>query len=428
MCLMAWYSTIRDPNQIMLQKDKNMMTEKIVVVIPVFNRLSTTLECIKKLKTQSIDCLNIVVVDGGSIDGTPEILRQSFPDIRLYANEGDLWWTDAVALAVKRELPYLVDTDFVFLVNNDTVLEEDTVERLLATSKKYNNAIVAASVKNMTGEGVVSGARVTWGPNSSEPVGHSSIDLESNDILKVDVVFGRATLIPVKVFSSIGNFDTLNFPHYYGDSDFFLRASNHGFTIIIDCKTLVRCHDDEANTGAHFVRGSAISLEKAWELLSSKKSNLNLKIAWRFAWKHAPNRQKIINASSVCVKNTITILSMYSRNFPKLHYCAKMLFKLIYKATKMRILYLSFNELRHHGFDPIQMINNKEITQSGIPHTYNLNVPKSRLFRELNRFALLMLRHYNPIVKIRIYNFVRAWHKTQKGKAILIQRLPDKIS
>ena len=49
---------------------------KVFVVVPVFQRLAHTLRCIADLEAQTYPNLEVVVVDGGSRDGSVDALRQ----------------------------------------------------------------------------------------------------------------------------------------------------------------------------------------------------------------------------------------------------------------------------------------------------------------------------------------------------------------
>lgn len=261
-----------------------------------------------------------------------------------------------------------------------------------------------------------------WGFEVAESLGYHEDEILHNEVLHADVVYGRATLIPIGVFAVVGNFDAIRFPQYYGDSDFFLRASRAGFSLLIDCRSIVKCREDDANTGVHYVE-KAISLQRAWQMATSRKSNLNLAAACRFMWIHAPAGKRMASAASAVLRNCREIAYFYLlRHAAAIHRFRKIRsvvlslppFPLMRNYIRIRPLFLTFAELRRHGFDPIEMLQKKEIYASEIPHAYHLNIPISSILRKWSRFSGLVLRNYNPYAIRRIRRFTRAWVSKQQ--------------
>lgn len=56
--------------------ERNVKDIKISVVIPILNTVTYIRECLESVKKQSIDELEIICVDGGSVDGTLEIIKE----------------------------------------------------------------------------------------------------------------------------------------------------------------------------------------------------------------------------------------------------------------------------------------------------------------------------------------------------------------
>jgi GT2 family glycosyltransferase len=390
---------------------------RVYAVVPVYNRVDKTQECISLLKQQTYEQICIVVVDGGSTDNTQQIVADRYPDVLIFSDNRELWWTDAMAYAMDRLIPLMNEKDYIFSVNSDTILSNDTVERLVRMSRLRNNANVAASVQEVGGRYIAAGARLTWGVSLSHPLGLDRDYADGSDEpLEADALFGRATLIPFHAFRRVGNFDCRRFPQYYGDTDFFFRATRAGMRCLIDRATLVYCVEDEANTGIHFVRSRKIAVKDLWSIAFSRRSNLNLLYGVRFVWKHAPWRWKLISMASILAKHVYQIFEIYGVNPVRTVWAAlrvPSLPRAIRHVCEMQPKHLTFGELRKHGFDAQKMLRDGEIRPSGIPHTFHLAVSVKRMMNEWPTFRPLILRHYNPLVSCRVQRFARRIRRRQ---------------
>ena len=100
------------------------MAEKVTVIIPNYNGLKFMRPCMEALRQQTCREFQVLVVDNGSDDGSVEWLKeQGIPTIFLKENTG---FTGAVNVGIKAS-----HTEFVLLLNNDTVADPRLVEELL---------------------------------------------------------------------------------------------------------------------------------------------------------------------------------------------------------------------------------------------------------------------------------------------------------
>jgi GT2 family glycosyltransferase len=99
---------------------------RATVVIPTYNGAAMLAETLEALERQTVDHA-VVVVDNASTDGTPELVAERFPRVRVLRLDENLGFGRAVNRGVE-----LVETDVVVLVNNDVVCENDFLERLVA--------------------------------------------------------------------------------------------------------------------------------------------------------------------------------------------------------------------------------------------------------------------------------------------------------
>ena len=97
------------------------------IVIVSWNAKKFVLECLNSLlKLKELESSEIIVVDNDSSDGTPELVRESFPFVKLIRNDSNLGFGKANNIGIKE-----ATGKYVFLVNSDVVVPEGCIESML---------------------------------------------------------------------------------------------------------------------------------------------------------------------------------------------------------------------------------------------------------------------------------------------------------
>jgi GT2 family glycosyltransferase len=112
----------------------------VSVVIPNWNGGHLILDCLDSLRQQRYATIEVLVVDGGSRDGSPELVAERHPDVRLVrlnANRGFSGNVNAGLRAAQGEL--------LALLNNDAEAEPDWLAELVAGLERQPSAGSAAS-------------------------------------------------------------------------------------------------------------------------------------------------------------------------------------------------------------------------------------------------------------------------------------------
>ena len=117
------------------------MNENIVITIVIVNYnvrefLEQALISVKKALTKIPS--EIIVVDNASIDGSVMMLKQRFPEIKLIESKRNLGFSAGNNLAIQE-----AKGDYVVLLNPDTVVQEDTFDKLLDFFKRTPDASAA---------------------------------------------------------------------------------------------------------------------------------------------------------------------------------------------------------------------------------------------------------------------------------------------
>lgn len=99
--------------------------KRVSVIIVNWNGKDATLDCIESLLRQDYPELEIIVSDNGSTDGSLEIFRKDYPQVRLVENGENLGFGSAVNKGIE-----IAKGDYFLFLNNDLVLKEDAVATL----------------------------------------------------------------------------------------------------------------------------------------------------------------------------------------------------------------------------------------------------------------------------------------------------------
>ncbi len=95
---------------------------KVSVITVCFNSASTIEDTIKSVINQSYPNIEYVIIDGGSTDGTPEIIKKYHKNIAYWVSEKDKGIYDAMNKGIRA-----ATGDVVSILNSDDMYDSDTV-------------------------------------------------------------------------------------------------------------------------------------------------------------------------------------------------------------------------------------------------------------------------------------------------------------
>lgn len=202
---------------------------KLAVIMTCYNRRDTTLTCLRALYQQT-EAFDVYLTDDDSSDGTSEAVKTNYPQVHLLKGNGNLYWVGGMRLAFAEAMQK--GYEYYLWLNDDTLIESDVIERLLAihrdlSERDRSNSIVVGSTKDpQTGKPTYGGSVKSkrWYSNKFE-------FLEPSGVLQeCDTMYGNCVLIPDSVAKKAGNLDAA-FIHSLGDLDYGLRARKLGCSI-----------------------------------------------------------------------------------------------------------------------------------------------------------------------------------------------------
>ncbi len=217
------------------------MNNTIAILIPVHNKLDLTRQCLANLQSLINNATDkvqfkIIIIDDGSTDSTSQWVKEHFPEVILLNGDGNLWWSGAVNKGAQYAVEQL-KADYILLWNNDVYAAPDYFSALSEIIEKTDkNTIVGSKIFCDMHFKTVWSVGGKFDPYSGKlnMTGYFRDDThEWQQPMEVDWLPGMGTLVPNEVINTIGYWDAENFPQYFGDSDYTLRAKLSGFKNIV---------------------------------------------------------------------------------------------------------------------------------------------------------------------------------------------------
>jgi GT2 family glycosyltransferase len=202
---------------------------RAAVVIPSWNGAHLLGGCLASLTAQSHPA-QLLVVDNASTDATAELVRGSFPGIRLLSLSSNRGFAGAVNAGITEALRDGVD--YVALINNDAVADPDWLAQLIACAEAHPEAGIVTS-KFLLRDGVridsTGDFYSSWGwayPRGRDEVDHGQYD--GPEQREVFCGSGGASLFRARMLEEVGLFDEDYFA-YLEDQDLGFRAQLLGW-------------------------------------------------------------------------------------------------------------------------------------------------------------------------------------------------------
>lgn len=183
---------------------------RVSLVIPAYNQVGHTIECLKSIRRQPDQPDEIIVIDNASTDGTADYLRQA--DVRVITNTTNLGCAKAWNQGIRAS-----QGEAIGILNNDILVTRGWLEHLLAFMSKTGHGIVSPSARE--------------GPLSYDLDQYAAeFTCRCAQVTRSEV-YGACMFIRRAVFDRVGLFDEGFTYGGYEDIDFIWRVKQAGFSI-----------------------------------------------------------------------------------------------------------------------------------------------------------------------------------------------------
>lgn len=228
------------------------MNKKVSIIILNWNKWDDTIECLKSVYAMNYRNFEIILIDNASADDSVERIKGVFPDVWLVENSTNLGFTGGNNQGIK--LAMQAGADYVWLLNNDTVVEENSLTNLVNAAEKSDCiAMVSPIIYFHSDSSCVQfkGSKVDRDNLTIKYLKGESWDKDYTDGPDV-CLWGTALLIKSGVINKLGVLREDYFA-YYEDTEYSLRmlANNYSNRMVTNA---VIWHKNKINEGAVFIR------------------------------------------------------------------------------------------------------------------------------------------------------------------------------
>lgn len=268
------------------------------VIIPNYNGIDYLKKCIASLNKSNYKDFEVIVVDNGSADGSADWMKAEHPEIRLISLKENLGFAPAVNLGIEAAF-----TKYVLLLNNDTEVDPDMVERLeKAIDEDEKIFSVSAKMLSLHDPELIDGAgdyycALGWAYAYGKGKKVSEKCLKKKEIFSACAgcaIYRRDILI------EIGRFDERHFA-YLEDVDLGYRARINGYVNLYEPEA-VCLHAGSAFSGSRY---------NEFKIDLSSRNNVYL------IWKNMPLFQLLLNLPFLLVGFLIKILFFILKGYGK---------------------------------------------------------------------------------------------------------------
>lgn len=223
------------------------MTPLLSIVTVNYNGLNDTLELIESLKIIDSISFELIVIDNSSKVNEGEIIKTKYPQVITIRSEKNLGFSGGNNLGIKE-----AKGDYIFLLNNDTFIEEDnflylierlnTSEKIRAVSPKIKYAMPPREIQFA---GFTPLSKITL---RNKIIGQGEKDTQQFDTPKpIPYCHGAAMMIKRSVLQEVGYMPEAYFL-YYEELDWCTQIEKAGYELWYEPRCTI-FHKESQSTG-----------------------------------------------------------------------------------------------------------------------------------------------------------------------------------
>lgn len=188
----------------------------------------------------------IIIVDNGSTDGSPEFIKNNYPDVKLISLNSNRRFTGGNNAGAKA-----ANGDILIFFNNDVEVTPNFLEPLI---RHFDEPDIFAVGCNIMMKGIRKESGLTRGHFKKEFLYVEHSWEEYDKAVPILYASGAAFACSRKKFIELGGFDTIWDPFYWEDTDLCYRAWKRGWKVLFEPKSIVYHTHRATNNPSNFSR------------------------------------------------------------------------------------------------------------------------------------------------------------------------------
>ena len=269
---------------------------RIAVLMTCYNRVGTTLECLRRLFAQKVPegySLDVWLVDDASPDKTGENVKAAYPQVNVIQGTGKLVWCKGMRLAWEKAAA-ANDYDGYLWLNDDVLLKDSAMEGMLRDCECIERDgdgrfVLVGTCSNNAGRLSYGCYLYSEGAKVLAPCG-SPVKVDEKYEMSGNIVY-----VPRAVFKEVG-FIYGGYSHAYGDSDYRQMLLKKNIPMYCASTLVGLC---KVEPGRYVMLETATFRERVASLFSPKGRPLRDVVLYR--WRHWGCARAVVSVAHVVI-------------------------------------------------------------------------------------------------------------------------------
>lgn len=259
----------------------------VLIIIVNWDGKDDLLECLASIKklSYSKDKYKVLVIDNGSNDDSQKAALKFYPEIILLKNKRNIGYAKAVNQGIEYGLKSGVE--YIWIFNNDVVVEENSLKKLVEVGEEDEKIGVIAPVIYCYDDpekidNIGYSINFWTGRFKKLKYGQDVFKNHNERIADVDSILGCSNLIKTTVFKKVGLLRPI-YELYFEETDFNTRVRRKNLRVVVvkEAKVL---HKNASTMNKFIFRRAYLLLRNLFlfELFNAKPKQLFIFIPYYF--------------------------------------------------------------------------------------------------------------------------------------------------